>query len=48
VSVHLGVSLADALARLRGHAFAHDRPISAVARDIVRGRLRLDKGDIAD
>jgi hypothetical protein len=48
VSVHLGVSLADALARLRGHAFAHGRPISAVARDIVRGRLRLDEGDSDD
>lgn len=45
VSVHLGVSLADALARLRGHAFAHGQPISAVAREIVHGRLRLDEGD---
>jgi hypothetical protein len=46
VSVHLGVSLADALARLRGHAFAHGEPISAVAREVVQGRLRLDEGDI--
>jgi hypothetical protein len=45
VSVHLGVSLADALARLRGHAFAHGEPISAVAREVVQGRLRLDEGD---
>ena len=48
VSVHLGVSLADALARLRGHAFAHGQPISAVAREIVQGRLRLDEGDTDD
>ncbi len=48
VSVHLGVSLADALARLRGHAFAHGQPISAVAREIVRGRLRFDEGEIDD
>jgi hypothetical protein len=48
VSVQLGVSIADALARLRGHAFAHDRPISAVAREIVAGRLRLDEGDTDD
>jgi hypothetical protein len=48
VSVHLGVSLADALARLRGHAFAHGQPISAVAREIVHGRLRLDEGDTDD
>jgi hypothetical protein len=39
------VSLADALARLRGHAFAHGEPISAVAREVVQGRLRLDEGD---
>jgi hypothetical protein len=44
-SVHLGVSLADALARLRAHAFAHGQLISAVAREIVQGRLRLDEGD---
>lgn len=48
VSVHLGVSLADALARLRGYAFAHDQPIFAVAREIVQGRLRLDEGDTDD
>ena len=46
VSVHLGVSLADALARLRGYAFANARPISAVAHEIVRGRLRLDEREI--
>jgi hypothetical protein len=38
----LGVSLADALARLRAHAYAHDRPMGDVARDIVAGVLRLD------
>ncbi len=48
VSVHLGVTLADALARLRGHAFAHGLPISAVAREIVSGRLRLDQGETDD
>jgi GAF domain-containing protein len=48
VSVHLGVSLADALARLRGYAFAHSEPISVVAREIVLGRLRLDEREIDD
>jgi hypothetical protein len=48
VSVHLGVSIADALARLRGHAFAQGHSISAVAREIVQGRLRLDEGDTDD
>jgi len=48
VSVHLGVSLADALARLRGYAFAHSQPISVVAREIVLGRLRIDEREIDD
>lgn len=39
--VDLGVPLADALARMRAHAYAHDRPLQDVARDIVAGRLRL-------
>lgn len=45
LSVYLRVNLADALARLRGHAFAHGQSISAVAHEIVSGRLRLDDGD---
>jgi hypothetical protein len=40
--VDLGISLADAMARLRAHAFAHDRPLHLVARDIVESRLRLE------
>ena len=48
VSVHLAVSLPDALARLRGHAFAQGQPISTVAREIVSGRLRLDRGETDD
>jgi hypothetical protein len=40
--VDLGVSLADALARLRAHAYAQDRPLGEIARDVVAGRLRLD------
>jgi hypothetical protein len=39
--VDLGVPLADALARLRAHAYAHGRPLQGVARDVVAGRLRL-------
>ncbi|MDN3357829.1 GAF and ANTAR domain-containing protein [Actinomadura sp. DC4] len=48
VSVHLGVSLADALARLRGYAFVHSQSISAVAHEIVLGRLRLDESETDD
>lgn len=34
-----------ALATLRAHAFVHDRPIDAVARDVVARTLRFDKED---
>lgn len=37
------VSAAMALAMLRAHAFAHDRPIDEVARDVVARRLRFGK-----
>jgi ANTAR domain len=40
--VDLGVSLVEALARLRAHAYAADRPLLDVARDVVEGRLRLE------
>ncbi|MEU7151445.1 GAF and ANTAR domain-containing protein [Streptomyces sp. NPDC045470] len=43
LSVHLRVPLASALARLRAHAFATERPITEVARDVVAGRLRLPR-----
>jgi hypothetical protein len=39
VSVRAGVSLAQALLLLRARAFASDRPISAVARDVLDGVL---------
>jgi hypothetical protein len=39
--VQLGVSVADALVRLRAHAYAEARPLSDVAGDVVAGRLRL-------
>lgn len=40
--VDLGVPLAEALARLRAHAYATGRRPGAVAHDIVTGRLRLE------
>lgn len=40
--VDLGVSLVDALARLRAHAYSADRSLLDVARDVVEGRLRLE------
>ena len=42
VSVQLGVSVAEALVRLRAHAFTADRGLSDVAEDVVARRLRLE------
>lgn len=41
LSVDLGVSVATALDRLRAYAFAHDRPIVTVSREIVARSLQL-------
>lgn len=41
VAVQLGLKVADAEARLRAHAFAVNRSVVEVARDIVARRLRL-------
>jgi hypothetical protein len=37
----LGVGIAEAFLRLRAHAYAHDRRLSDLAREIVARRLRL-------
>ncbi|MEU5095919.1 GAF and ANTAR domain-containing protein [Streptomyces sp. NPDC020996] len=42
VMAQLGVSAEEALARLRGHAFARDRTVVDVARDVVEHHLRFD------
>jgi hypothetical protein len=39
VSVQLDVTAAEALARMRAHAFVHDRLLIEVARDVVARRL---------
>jgi hypothetical protein len=39
VSVQLDITAAEALARIRAHAFLHDRLLSDVARDVVGRRL---------
>jgi len=41
VSVQLGVSVTEALIRLRAHAFSSGRPLGDVARDVVDRTLRL-------
>ena len=41
VSVQLGVSVGEALVRLRAYAFANDEPLTDIATDVVARRLRL-------
>ena len=41
VTEQLGVGIAEAFIRLRAHAYAHDRALSDLARDIVARRIRL-------
>ena len=43
VMVQLGVSIGDAMARMRAYAYAENRRLSAVAGDVVARRLRLDQ-----
>lgn len=42
IIVQLGVSTAVALIRLRAYAYAHDRRLGDVARDVVARRLRFE------
>lgn len=42
VMVQLGVSLAEAMARIRAYAYAEDRRLAEVAREVVARRLRFD------
>jgi len=42
VSVQLGISIADALIRLRAYAFTFDRMVADVALDVIAHRLRLE------
>ncbi|UXA18996.1 GAF and ANTAR domain-containing protein [Mycobacterium sp. SMC-4] len=41
VSVQLGISVLDALVRLRAHAYRYDQPLPTVARAVVERRLRF-------
>jgi hypothetical protein len=41
ISVQLEVGLAEALVRLRAHAYARDRPITEIAADVLARRLRF-------
>jgi hypothetical protein len=43
IMVQLGVTIDEALARLRAYAYADGRPLADVARDVVACTLRLDR-----
>jgi hypothetical protein len=43
VAAQLNVSLSEALIRLRAYAFAHDRLVTVVARDVVARLIRFDE-----
>ena len=45
VAVQLGIGVADALVRLRAHAFATGTPLHKLAEDVVDRRLRFDTPD---
>jgi hypothetical protein len=47
VSVQLGVSIQEALLRLRAHAYGSERPLGEVAEDVVARRLRFG-GELDD
>jgi ANTAR domain-containing protein len=44
IAVQLSVNVETAFARLRGYAFAHERRLGDVARDVVERRLRFEPG----
>jgi hypothetical protein len=46
ISVQLGVSIQEALLRLRAHAYGSERPLGEIAEDVVARRLRF--GDELD
>jgi hypothetical protein len=43
IMIQLGVSITEALVRLRAYAYAEGRPVSEVARDVVAKRIRFDE-----
>jgi hypothetical protein len=45
ITIQLGVSLAEALLRLRAHAYASGQTVSAVAADVVNRRTRFDDSE---
>ncbi|MEV2234799.1 ANTAR domain-containing protein [Streptomyces phaeochromogenes] len=46
ISVQLGVTMEEALLRLRAHAYSSERPLGEVADDVVARRLRFNDDDM--
>ncbi len=46
VSAQIGVSVDEALLRLRAHAFANDYQLAELARDVIERRVRFDSTEI--
>lgn len=44
IAAQLGVSMSDALAAIRAHAYAHGRSLADLAADVLARRVRLDHG----
>jgi hypothetical protein len=45
ITIQLGINLAEALLRLRAHAYATGQTVSAVAADVVNRRLHFDDSE---
>jgi hypothetical protein len=45
ISVQVDVGMAEALLRLRAHAYGRNRPVVDVATDVVARRLRFEDSD---
>jgi hypothetical protein len=45
ITIQLGVSLAEALLRLRAHAYVSGRTVSAIAADVVNRRIHFDDSE---
>lgn len=45
ITVQLGISLAEAMLRLRAHAYATGRTVSAIAADVVSRRMSFNDSD---
>jgi ANTAR domain len=45
IAVQLGIGVADALVRLRAHAFATGTPLHKLAEDVVDRRVQFDTPD---